>query len=137
MMFSIEFAHFISERPVLLELFLFTVGCLLWKMPGAVTYALLRIGLVRRYYGSDKIRWPISIEPWWIWKVHFRCLLRGEWFCGRDKTGKPRKGFPWGFSISAFGMFRNLPGVIKWEKGRLLPRRWGFHIFGLEIGDRG
>jgi hypothetical protein len=37
-----------------------------------------------------------------------------------------------------FYVFRNLPGVIKWQKGRLLPRRWGFGIAGLiEFGDRG
>lgn len=105
-----------------------------------MTQLLVQIGLVRRDYDKhgNPIRWPIHVEPWWIWKVHVRCMLRGEWFCGRDKiSGKPRRGFPWGSSISAFGVFRNLPGVIKWEKGRLLPRRWGFHILGLEIGDRG
>lgn len=36
-----------------------------------------------------------------------------------------------------FYVFRNLPGVIKWTPGRLLPRRWGFGICGFEFGDRG
>lgn len=34
-------------------------------------------------------------------------------------------------------VFRNLPGVIKWLPGRLLPMRWGFGICGIEFGDRG
>lgn len=33
--------------------------------------------------------------------------------------------------------FRNLPGVIKWIDGRLLPMRWGGGWLGFEIGDRG
>lgn len=37
-----------------------------------------------------------------------------------------------------FYIFRNLPHVIKWIPGRLLPRRWGFGIYGLiEFGERG
>lgn len=37
-----------------------------------------------------------------------------------------------------FYIFRNVPGVIKWIPGKLLPRRWGFGIFGLiEFGSRG
>lgn len=36
-----------------------------------------------------------------------------------------------------FYCFKNLPGVIKWERGRLLPRRWGFGVCGIEFGDRG
>lgn len=33
--------------------------------------------------------------------------------------------------------FRNLPGVVKWIPGRLLPRRWGGGWLGFEFGDRG
>lgn len=36
-----------------------------------------------------------------------------------------------------FYVFRNLPGVIKWAPGRLLPLRWGFGVCGFELGDRG
>ena len=72
---------------------------------------LLRIGLVNRR-ADGTIRWPFHVSPWWIWKVHF---LKG-----------PR-----------FGIFRNVPGVIKWLPGRMLPRRWGFFIIGFEVGDRG
>lgn len=82
---------------------------------------LLRVGLVRRKQDGC-IRWPLHSQPWWIWKVHVRCALRGE------RIGRVS---PW------FGVFRNLPHVIKWEPGRLLPRRWGFYVLGLEIGDRG
>ncbi len=76
---------------------------------------LARIGLIRlRENGT--VHWPFYIAPLWIWQVH--CF---------PKAGKR----------SLFGVFRNRPGVIKWEKGRLLPRRWGIRIGGLEIGDRG
>lgn len=34
-------------------------------------------------------------------------------------------------------IFRNLPHVIKWVPGRLLPRRWGIGCCGFEFGDRG
>ncbi|MNK49877.1 hypothetical protein D3C87_687430 [compost metagenome] len=34
-------------------------------------------------------------------------------------------------------VFRNLPGVIKWAPGRVLPRRWGIGFCGFEFGDRG
>lgn len=76
---------------------------------------LLWIGLVtRRYDGS--IRYPLSIAPLDDWKHPIR-----------------QAGF-WGW----FYIFRNLPGVIKWRKGRLLPVRWGFGLMGLiEFGDRG
>lgn len=72
---------------------------------------LNRIGFVR-ILPDGRVRWPISVDPPWIWGYHLRT---GDWF----------------------GVFRNLPGVIKWQPGRLLPRRWGFRIIGLEIGDRG
>ncbi len=97
---------------------------------------LLRIGLIRiKIDGS--IRWPIHVCSWMWWRFTFRCFLRGEWITERLPDGSFRTGFPYGCPFSAFGVFRNVPGVIKWEKGRLLPRRWGIQIFGLEIGDRG
>lgn len=76
---------------------------------------LLRIGLVaRRHDGS--IRWPAHVAPAWMWRHPLVCLRMN----------------------GAFYVFRNLPGVIKWTPGRLLPRRWGFGIAGLiEFGDRG
>lgn len=33
--------------------------------------------------------------------------------------------------------FRNLPHVIKWLPGSLLPRRWGFRFLIVEFGQRG
>lgn len=78
---------------------------------------LLWIGIVRRR-DNGTIRWPVYVAPWWIWKVQ-----------ARNPFDRQIGGW--------FGLFRNLPGLIKWEKGRLLPRRWGFRVLGLEIGDRG
>jgi hypothetical protein len=77
---------------------------------------LVWFGLVRRLEGG-KLRWPIYVSPWEMWKVAFWHPFDRHfgWFC----------------------LFRNKPGVIKWQKGRLLPRRWGFRVLGLEIGDRG
>ncbi len=83
---------------------------------------LLRIGLVRRR-DNGSIRWPVSIEPWRMWVVMYRNMV-----AYRSLT----KG-----AFAPLGVFRNLPGIIKWEPGRLLPRRWGFYVFGIEIGDRG
>lgn len=76
---------------------------------------LLRIGLVARRLDGT-LRWPFYVWPWEHWKV----------FC-----------FPAVGKRDLFGVFRNRPGVIKWIPGRLLPRRWGIRIVGLEIGDRG
>jgi hypothetical protein len=76
-----------------------------------VIRALRRIGLVR-VLADGSVRWPIHIAPKHMWS-HYA------------------KHQPW------FGVFRNLPGVVKWEKGRLLPRRWGFRFIIIEIGDRG
>lgn len=84
--------------------------------------ALIRIGVIRRRHDGS-IRWPVSVLPWEMWKLHARnhgwrrdhCPMIGGWFC----------------------VFRNRPGVIRWEPGRMLPRRWGVRIIGLEIGDRG
>ena len=96
-----------------------------------VWIGFLRI-MVDREYDSEtqtivdrppRIRWPFYVCPWWIWKIHFWNVPWSKKYC-------PSLG-------SWFGVFRNSPGVIKWEKGRLLPRRWGFYIIGFEIGDRG
>jgi len=83
---------------------------------------LLWIGLIR-VRADCTIRWPVSIcsRTWWL--VQWRTML-----IERSLT---RGSFP------PLGVFRNLPGIIKWQPGRLLPRRWGFHVFGIEIGDRG
>lgn len=71
-----------------------------------------------RYYDtSTRIRWPLYVSPWWVWKAHFWPAV------GRRQP--------------VFGVFRNKPGVIKWERGRLLPRRWGVRVLGVEFGDRG
>lgn len=72
---------------------------------------LAKIGIVRIQNGS--IRWPIHVGSPHYWVVLSR------------------------WPGQRVGVFRNLPGVIKWERGRLLPRRWGFYVLGLEIGDRG
>lgn len=82
---------------------------------------LLRIGIVKRVKG--RVVWPLSIDPWGLWVVMWREMIG---------TRSLTRG-----SFAPIGVFRNLPGVIKWIPGRLLPRRWGFHFFGLEIGDRG
>lgn len=74
---------------------------------------LLRIGLVARR-PNGTIAWPIHIAP------------RHCWTKGHARFFGP------------FYVFRNVPGVIKWVPGRMLPRRWGFGFFGLiEFGDRG
>lgn len=78
---------------------------------GILLRPLLRIGLVRRC-DDGSIRWPVHILPLWMWCSVLRI---DGWF----------------------GVFRNKPGVIRREPGRLLPRRWGFRIWFLEIGDRG
>lgn len=72
---------------------------------------LLWTGLVARNR-DGRIVWPFHVAPWFVIRHHF---LYGQ----------------------RFYIFRNLPGVIKWVPGRLLPRRWGFGICGFEFGDRG
>ncbi len=72
---------------------------------------LLWLGLTRKK-SDGSYRFPVHVSPWHIW----RYLWAYGQYCG---------------------FFRNLPGVVKWEEGRLLPRRWGFYILGFEIGDRG
>lgn len=79
---------------------------------------LLWIGFVRRK-DDGSIRWPFHAPPRW----HYR-----------DRCAGLRA--TWGMQPGVY-VFRNLPGVIKWEPGRLLPRRWGFGICGFEFGDRG
>lgn len=75
---------------------------------------LLRIGFIR-LKDNGEIRWPFHTPPKHIFWLHL-------------KHGAP---------FDRFYVFRNLPGVIKWEDGRLLPRRWGFGFCGFEFGDRG
>lgn len=73
---------------------------------------LLAIGIVSISRTSlSGVRWPVSFS-WGMTKMFWRT---------RDFAG----------------LFHNKPGVVKWRRGRLLPRRWGFHLLGLEIGDRG
>lgn len=77
---------------------------------------LLRVGLVKRRDG--KIVWPFHAPPSHVftsWK-----MFRGH--CTF-----------WG----PFYLLRNPPECLKWLPGRLLPRRWGFGVFGFEFGDRG
>ncbi len=69
------------------------------------------IGIVR-IRPDGTLRLPVRLDPWWVWKINWKNGPRTQ-------------------------VFRNRPGVIKWERGRLLPRRWGGTIIGLEIGDRG
>lgn len=79
---------------------------------------LLWVGFVRRKR-DGRIRYPFDVPP----RHHFtnRCAgLRSLW---RMSPG--------------IYIFRNTPGVIKWEEGRLLPKRWGIGICGFEFGDRG
>lgn len=68
------------------------------------------------YIYPETVRWPFHVPPWWQIKL----LLRGRAVLG----WKPY-------------VFRNLPGVIKWVPGRVLPRRWGIGWLGFEFGDRG
>lgn len=79
---------------------------------------LLWLGFVARKPGGG-IVWPFKFAPAWVWRDWQH--LRG-----------------WMKFHPAFYVFRNLPGVVKWVPGRVLPRRWGFGIYGLfEFGDRG
>lgn len=79
---------------------------------------LLWIGFVARK-PDGSIAWPIRVAPKWIFR---------DWASFRG----------WIKFHRGIYLFRNLPGIIKWVPGRLLPRRWGIGFFGLvEIGDRG
>lgn len=89
---------------------------------------LVKIGLIR-VNDEGQIRWPISFAPKWVWKGGLKTIWTHAKFFGFSGGGKTFLGFY---------VFHNLPGVIKWEKNRLLPRRWGGGFCGLiEIGDRG
>lgn len=61
---------------------------------------------------SERIIWPFHAPPWHRFVYYLRAGPRVY-------------------------VFRNLPGVIKWLPGRVLPMRWGFGICGFEFGDRG
>lgn len=85
----------------------------------AVIRLLLWIGFVKfgrkdftRYDAPEVIIWPFRLAPWHMMVYYWKT---------------DRKVY----------VFRNLPGVIKWLPGRLLPMRWGFGILGIEFGDRG
>jgi len=65
------------------------------------------------YLYPEAIVWPFDAPSWPSFKWHLRCPGQRVY------------------------VFRNLPGVIKWLPGRLLPMRWGFGICGFEFGDRG
>jgi hypothetical protein len=67
---------------------------------------------VLRMRPDGTIRWPVHVDSWRMWKY----LAKHE---------------PW------FGVFRNLPGVVRHVPGQLLPRRWGVRVIGFEFGDRG
>jgi hypothetical protein len=75
------------------------------------------VGFVRRR-DDGSIRWPFAAPPRWA----FRSWVDLKAYC--------RFAGP-------FYVFRNVPGIVKWRKGRLLPVRWGFGVFGFEFGDRG
>ena len=80
---------------------------------------LLRIGLVTRR-DDGTIRWPLYLGPAWKWRMALR-----------------RPATLWQITGGVY-LFRNLPGVVKWREGRLLPVRWGIGFMGLvEFGDRG
>jgi hypothetical protein len=74
---------------------------------------LLRAGVVRpQHYDVTRLRWPVHVSPKHIWV------------------------YLWRSPGQRVGLFRNLPGVVR-DYGTWLPRRWGFHILGFEIGQRG
>lgn len=79
---------------------------------------MMEVGIFKRFHGGYCV--PVYVAPLRCWRVQWRAWRAGEtWYGGM------------------VGLFRNLPGVVKWKKGRLLPRRWGFYVWGLEIGQRG
>lgn len=74
---------------------------------------LLRAGIVRpHHYNSARLRWPVHVSPWFVWRALWRGALRHR-----------------------VGIFRN--GNFVRDVGTWLPRRWGFHVLGLDIGQRG
>lgn len=82
---------------------------------------LLFIGLIARK-SNGKIAWPFRAPPMWLIP-----------YCWKARSIRPFTAFH-GWKPY---LFRNVPGVIKWVPGRLLPRRWGFGWLGFEFGDRG
>ncbi len=72
---------------------------------------LLFLGFVSRIH-CGRVSWPFRAPPWHMFVYYLRYGPRAY-------------------------RFRNLPGVVKWKPGRLLPRRWGFGVLGFEFGDRG
>lgn len=78
---------------------------------------LLWVGFVAKRHDGT-IVWPFHVPSRAVFWHH---LKYGSW------TGAFKRVY----------IFRNLPGVIKWVPGRLLPRRWGFGVCGFEFGDRG
>jgi len=92
-----------------------TLQCVAVKPFGSFVRFLAWVGLVRIRDG--KVRWPFHVSPWRVWRANF-------W----PAVGKREP---------IFAVFRNLPRVVKWQPGRLLPRRWGVRVLGFEFGDRG
>lgn len=78
---------------------------------------LIRIGLTR-WLDDGKLFVPFHMPPYYksegVRGYIYRCR-----FCG------------------PFYIFRNRPGLIRRIPGRMLPRRWGFGVYGFEFGDRG
>lgn len=84
-----------------------------------MTKFLLWVGLIARKHDGS-MAWPFHVAPAWQWRMFVKNPRGTVQLCG----------FVY--------LFRNLPGVVKYKPGRLLPRRWGFGILGLiEFGDRG
>ena len=83
---------------------------------GAIVKFLVWVGLTRRRHDGSLF-------------VPFHVPARHVFWCHFRHGGG--KGFP------RFYVFRNVPGVIKWVPGRMLPRRWGVGFCGFEFGDRG
>lgn len=73
---------------------------------------LLRAGVVRpHHYDPERLRWPLHWGPRHVWR------------------------YLWRTPGQRCGLFRN--GNYVRDVGTWLPRRWGFHVLGLDIGQRG
>jgi hypothetical protein len=72
---------------------------------------LLRAGIARPHHSGQGLRWPLSWCRWHMWV------------------------YLWRSPGQRIGAFRN--GEFVRDVGTWLPRRWGFHVLGLEIGQRG
>lgn len=97
-----------KDQPILIR-FLLWIGFVKF---GRKNFTMTIDQYLAGFNHPEVIIWPFSIPPWHVFKY---CIKVG-----------PR-----------FYVFRNLPGVIKWLPGRLLPNRWGFGICCFEFGDRG